>query len=56
MYGSELEDDEDDLEEELRTEAESGSSDASTKIVTPIDDKSRPPQPVAEKLEPTAEN
>jgi mitochondrial intermembrane space import and assembly protein 40 len=49
MYGSELEDDEDELEEELRAEGSQHSSDVSHDTPTPVNGQPQPPQPVAQK-------
>jgi mitochondrial intermembrane space import and assembly protein 40 len=48
MYGSELEDDEDELEEELRAEGSQRSSDVSHDTPTPVNGQPQPPQPVAQ--------
>lgn len=47
MYGSELEDDEDELEEELRAEASPRSSDASNDMTPPVNGQPQPSQPAA---------
>ena len=48
MYGSELEDDEDELEEELRAEASPRSSDASNDTTPPINGQPQPAQSAAQ--------
>lgn len=48
MYGSELEDDEDELEEELRAESSPGSSDASKDMMTPVNRQPQPSEPTAQ--------
>jgi len=47
MYGSELEDDEDELEEELRAESSPRSSDASHDTPTPLQGQPQPSRPTA---------
>jgi hypothetical protein len=57
MYGSELEDDEDELEEELKAEGSVRSSDASGDTPTPVQEQTQPSQPAArEGPEPTVES
>jgi mitochondrial intermembrane space import and assembly protein 40 len=57
MYGSELEDDEDELEEELRAEDSPGSSDASGDMTTAVKGQPQPSQPAAQKgSKPAMEN
>jgi intermembrane space import and assembly protein 40 len=48
MYGSELEDDEDELEEELRAEGSPHGSDTSHDTPTPLNGQPQPSQPVAQ--------
>jgi len=57
MYGSELEDDEDEVEEELRAEASPRSSDASDDMTTPVNGQPQPSQHEAQEgPEPTIES
>jgi len=48
MYGSELEDDEDEVEEELRAENSQRSSDSSHNILTTVNGQPQPSQSVAQ--------
>lgn len=56
MYGSELEDDEDELEEELRAETSPSSPDAPHDTPTPVNGHPQSPQVVAQEHPETVEN
>lgn len=57
MYGSELEDDEDELEEELRAEGSARSSDASKYMPTPANGQPQsPPVAIQKDIRPAVAN